>query len=169
MKLKRPPRLRKSLRGVRLPRTGLRWAALAAVMATLVAVSSAWGIYTGMQMYRARMATTASNVANAHTTRTASGGAYRRRDPVFRTEPVGGAFAGRLERAIQRVEVERVVLDRRAPITRFDPGHPDADAEGYAGDHDGCGIEGDADHTHQAEDGDDRQQVRYRGKQGQPY
>jgi flagellar basal-body rod protein FlgC len=86
---------------------------------------------SGLVAQRARMATTASNVANAHTTRTASGGAYRRRDPVFRTEPVGGAFAGRLERAIQRVEVERVVLDRRAPITRFDPGHPDADANGY--------------------------------------
>jgi flagellar basal-body rod protein FlgC len=86
---------------------------------------------SGLVAQRARMATTASNVANAHTTRTASGGAYRRRDPVFRTESVGGAFAGRLERALQRVEVERVALDRRAPITRFDPGHPDADANGY--------------------------------------
>ena len=86
---------------------------------------------SGLIAQRARMATTASNVANAHTTRTASGGAYRRRDPVFRTEPVGGPFAGRLERALQRVEVDRVALDTRAPITRFDPGHPDADADGY--------------------------------------
>ena len=86
---------------------------------------------SGLVAQRARMATTASNVANAHTTRTASGGAYRRRDPVFRTTPVGGPFAGRLERAIQRVEVARVSLDRRAPITRFDPGHPDANPDGY--------------------------------------
>ncbi len=86
---------------------------------------------SGLVAQRARMATTASNVANAHTTRTASGGAYRRRDPLFRTVPVGGPFSGRLERAIKRVEVERVVLDQRAPITRFDPGHPDASPDGY--------------------------------------
>jgi flagellar basal-body rod protein FlgC len=82
---------------------------------------------SGLVAQRARMAATASNVANAQTTRSESGGVYRRRDPVFRTEPVGG----RLERALHRVEVERVVLDARAPLTRFEPGHPDADADGY--------------------------------------
>ncbi len=86
---------------------------------------------SGLIAQRARMATTASNMANAHTTRTESGGAYRRRDPVFRTESIGGPFAGRLEREIQRVEVARVSLDPRPPITRFDPGHPDANADGY--------------------------------------
>jgi flagellar basal-body rod protein FlgC len=86
---------------------------------------------SGLVAQRARMAATASNVANAQTTHTDSGGVYRRRDPVFRTEPVGGPFAGRLERALHRVEVERVVLDARPPITRFEPGHPDADADGY--------------------------------------
>ena len=39
---------------------------------------------SGLVAQRARMSATASNVANAHTTRTASGEAYRRRDPVFR-------------------------------------------------------------------------------------
>jgi flagellar basal-body rod protein FlgC len=86
---------------------------------------------SGLVAQRARMAATASNVANAQTTRTDSGGVYRRRDPVFRAEPVAGPFAGRLERALHRVEVERVVLDARAPLTRFEPGHPDADADGY--------------------------------------
>jgi len=86
---------------------------------------------SGLVVQRARMATISSNVANAFTTRSASGEAYRRRDPVFRTESVGGAFAGRLERAIQRVKIDSVALDPRGPITLFDPGHPDADANGY--------------------------------------
>ena len=86
---------------------------------------------SGLVAQRARISATASNVANSRTTRTASGEAYRRRDPVFRTESVGGPFAGRLERAIQRVKVDRVALDPRGPITHFDPGHPDANADGY--------------------------------------
>lgn len=86
---------------------------------------------SGLVAQRARMAATASNVANAQTTRTASGDVYRRRDPVFRTDSIGGPFAGELVRSIQRVRVERVAVDPRPPIARFDPGHPDADERGY--------------------------------------
>ena len=86
---------------------------------------------SGLVAQRARMAATASNLANAQTTRTAEGGPYRRRDPVFRTLPVAGAFGSRLERAIRGVEVDRVALDPRPAITRFEPGHPDADDAGY--------------------------------------
>ena len=85
---------------------------------------------SGLAAQRARMATTASNMANAHTTSTAAGGPYRRRDPVFRAEPVSGPFGDRLDRAVRRVAVPRVALDPRPPISRFDPGHPDADARG---------------------------------------
>jgi flagellar basal-body rod protein FlgC len=86
---------------------------------------------SGLAAQRARMAATASNLANAETTRTAGGGPYQRRDPVFRTAAVGGPFAGQLDRAIQRVEVARIAVDPRPGVTRFEPGHPDADAEGY--------------------------------------
>ncbi len=86
---------------------------------------------SGLVAQRARMATTASNVANAHTTRSASGGVYQRRDPVFRSEAVAGPFASGLERAIQRVQVERVAVDSRPPLTHYEPGHPDADENGY--------------------------------------
>jgi len=86
---------------------------------------------SGLIAQRSRMAVTASNVANAETTRTAEGGAYQRRDPVFRAAPVGGPFASRLDRALRGVEVTRVVRDPRPPVTRFDPGHPDADADGF--------------------------------------
>ncbi len=86
---------------------------------------------SGLMAQRSRMAVTASNVANAETTRTAEGGAYQRRDPVFRATSPAGPFSDRLDRAMRGVEVTRVVRDPRAPVTRFDPGHPDADADGF--------------------------------------
>lgn len=84
----------------------------------------------GLAAQRARMAATASNLANAQTTRTPDGGPYRRRDPVFGVEPIGGPFASALERSFQRVTLTGVALDARPPVLRYDPGHPDADADG---------------------------------------
>ncbi len=86
---------------------------------------------SGLVAQRARMAATASNLANAQTTRTEEGGPYRRRDPVFTSRSVDGDFGSRLSRAVRKVEVERVALDPREAITRYEPGHPDANAEGY--------------------------------------
>ncbi len=86
---------------------------------------------SGLVAQRLRLATTASNLANAETTRTAEGGAYRRRDPVFRSAAIGGPFGTRLDRAIRRVDVPRVAIDPRPPLRRLDPGHPDADAAGW--------------------------------------
>ncbi|HKK53714.1 MAG TPA: flagellar basal body protein, partial [Myxococcota bacterium] len=48
---------------------------------------------SGLRAQRTRMTVTASNIANAQTTRTAEGGPYRRRDPVFEAERVGSPFA----------------------------------------------------------------------------
>ena len=86
---------------------------------------------SGLRAQRARLAVTATNIANAQTTRTREGGPYRRRDPVFEPRPIGGAFASALERKLRGVAVTRVVLDEREPITRFLPEHPDADESGY--------------------------------------
>lgn len=86
---------------------------------------------SGLRAQRTRMTVTASNIANAQTTRTREGGPYRRRDPVFEAERIGGGFASKLERKIHSVDVARIVRDDRDPITRFLPDHPDADAEGY--------------------------------------
>ena len=86
---------------------------------------------SGLLAQRVRMGVTASNLANAETTRTRAGGPYLRRDPSFQATPQGGPFGDRLERALRGVEVNRVVLDRRPPELRFAPGHPDANADGY--------------------------------------
>ena len=44
---------------------------------------------SGLSAERKRMEVAANNIANAHTTRTAEGGAYRRQDVVFAAEPHG--------------------------------------------------------------------------------
>ncbi|NNL66647.1 MAG: flagellar basal body rod protein FlgC [Myxococcales bacterium] len=86
---------------------------------------------SGLEAQRARMAAAASNLANVHTTRTASGGPYRRRDPVFTTAGMGEPFGTALERAVRRVEVKEVAVDGREPLLHFDPAHPDANEEGF--------------------------------------
>ena len=85
---------------------------------------------SGLAAQRARLGVTASNLANAQTTRTAEGGPYRRRDPVFVAEPMGRGFQDQLARQVRRVRVTRIATDTREPITRFDPGHPDAGPDG---------------------------------------
>jgi flagellar basal-body rod protein FlgC len=85
---------------------------------------------------RERAEVVASNMANAETTRTAKGGPYQRQEVVFGSSPVGGSsFAERLASAgtgnVQGVHVVNVVTDPTPAIRRFDPSHPDADAQGY--------------------------------------
>jgi flagellar basal-body rod protein FlgC len=85
---------------------------------------------SGLLAQRVRMVVTSSNIANAQTTRTAEGGPYQRRDPVFAAKPLGG-FGSHLDREIAAVEVPRVEKDARPGPMRFDPGHPDANPDGY--------------------------------------
>lgn len=88
---------------------------------------------TSLGAERIRMSTTASNLANAQTTRTEAGGPYKRKDPVFSAVPVDKAniFSGELERALAVVEVNDIVEDQSPPRLEYDPGHPDANAKGY--------------------------------------
>jgi flagellar basal-body rod protein FlgC len=67
-----------------------------------------------------------SNLANARTTRTAEGGPYRRREVVFAEVPVD-SFA----QSLRSVEARVAVDPEQRPQLVFDPGHPDADAQGY--------------------------------------
>ncbi len=85
----------------------------------------------GLDAQRMRMTVTASNLANADSTRTPGGGPYRRRDPVFRAEPLDRSFAGALDRRLQTVRVTRIETDSRPPVLRYQPGHPDADESGF--------------------------------------
>jgi flagellar basal-body rod protein FlgC len=85
---------------------------------------------------RERAELSASNMANAETTRTIEGGAYRRQNVVFAARhPFSSGFAVTLasftDIHAEGVQVAAVVQDASPPTRRFDPGHPDADASGY--------------------------------------
>ncbi len=84
---------------------------------------------SGLGAQRLRMEAVASNLANAGTTRTAEGGPYRRRDVVF--EAVSMPFRDALEAASRGVRVASVTEDNSPPRLRYEPGHPDADPQGY--------------------------------------
>jgi flagellar basal-body rod protein FlgC len=79
----------------------------------------------GLSAQRTRMETVASNLANARTTRTPEGGPYKRIAPVFVVTPVAE------NAALRGVRVTEIVEDPSPPVLRFEPGHPDADVEGY--------------------------------------
>src|SRR5215831_13685681 len=73
---------------------------------------------SGLTSQRQRAEITSANIANAQTTRTPEGGPYRRKDVVFQS-------------ILKGVEVSDIVDDQTAFDRRYEPGHPDADAQGY--------------------------------------
>ena len=78
---------------------------------------------------RLRMDVTAENLANAQSTRGADGsGPYKRKEVVL--EQAGSSFADSLQ-AARGVRVAGIVEDPTPARRVYDPGHPDADAEGY--------------------------------------
>lgn len=85
---------------------------------------------------RTRMNLISGNLANASTTRTPEGGPYKRKDAVFAAAPLensrfGRALDGAAGQGVRQVAVERIVEDQSPPRVQYDPGHPDADAQGY--------------------------------------
>jgi flagellar basal-body rod protein FlgC len=90
---------------------------------------------SGLIAERTRMDVTSQNLANAQSS------GYRRQDVVLRQS--GGGFANVLGQAIgasseapagganRGVEVAEVVTDQSEQRRVYDPGHPDADAQGY--------------------------------------
>lgn len=86
---------------------------------------------------RQRAEVVAANMANAETTHTPAGGPYHRKEVVFQTSgnlPFRMMLAGfhsTLNGALPAVRVQRVVDDPSPSLMRYDPGHPDANKEGY--------------------------------------
>jgi flagellar basal-body rod protein FlgC len=75
---------------------------------------------SGLSAQRARLDVIAGNIANVETTRTPDGGPYRRVETVFASSGEPGG-----------VEVMGTMMDPRPPRMVYQPGHPDADAEGF--------------------------------------
>jgi flagellar basal-body rod protein FlgC len=107
----------------------------------------------GLSAQRVRVNTISGNIANAQTTRTEEGGPYRRKEVVFKainfndvyndmlqnsttslpySDPLDeGEFGKKANPAIMSVIVDKVVRDDSKPQMRYEPNHPDADANGY--------------------------------------
>jgi flagellar basal-body rod protein FlgC len=87
---------------------------------------------SGLNAERARIEVAVSNLANAESTRSASGEPYRRRDVILAADAVDPPFAGALDAASTTgVRVAAVVEDRAEFKRRYEPSHPDADADGF--------------------------------------
>ena len=90
---------------------------------------------SGLSADRTRINTISMNLANAKTTRTPQGGPYRRRSVVQQTADVDDPFSihmrSALDRAVQGVRVSAVTMDNRPFKRVYEPGNPDANAEGY--------------------------------------
>lgn len=94
---------------------------------------------SGMSAQRARLNSISSNIANINTTQTPEGGPYRRKDVVFESVPdaksfgdivlnqAGSSSAGQAD----QVQVADVIYDKKAPILKYEPNHPDANEDGY--------------------------------------
>ncbi|EII5819723.1 flagellar basal body rod protein FlgC [Campylobacter jejuni] len=107
----------------------------------------------GLSAQRFRMNVISSNIANANTTRTAEGGPYRRRKVIFKATDFDKLLNEQINKdnnflkyenplndpsspeeakpAIQSVVVDKVVRDDKDFRMKYDPSHPDANAEGY--------------------------------------
>jgi flagellar basal-body rod protein FlgC len=97
---------------------------------------------SGMTAERLRMDVVADNLANVNTTRTQEGGPFRRHRVVF--EPRQGDFFSTLAGAtgatgatgnnagqLSGVHVAAIEADNTPARRVYDPGHPDAGADGY--------------------------------------
>lgn len=88
---------------------------------------------SGLTAERLRMDVISNNIANANTTRTAEGGAYRRQIVLF--EPrTGQSFAQMLSQEMDSGDGVKVVgiAKDNSPMRRvYEPNHPDADKDGY--------------------------------------
>lgn len=94
---------------------------------------------SGLSATRLQMDVTAQNLANAQTTRGPNGGPYQRQSVILQeVQPsgfqsalsgaVGGSTGGP---AAGGVQVSGIVSDQSPPRMVYDPGNPDANAQGY--------------------------------------
>ena len=88
---------------------------------------------SGLSAERLRMDTIASNIANVSTTRTADGGPYRRKVAVFQEnfDNVYDAATNKYEEKPLGVRAVKIAEDQSPFQMEYDPGNPDANADGY--------------------------------------
>lgn len=80
---------------------------------------------SAMSAQSLRLNTVASNLANADSVAGSPDAVYRAKQPVFSAEPVGN------DPTLAGVRVTEVRESGAAPLKRYEPDHPLADAQGY--------------------------------------
>jgi flagellar basal-body rod protein FlgC len=98
-------------------------------MSTLSSAISASASALGAE--RTRIEAAVSNLANAESTQSQNGQPYRRRDVILSADPVNSFDAALGRSTATGVKVARVVEDQSEYRRRYEPGHPDADADGF--------------------------------------
>ncbi len=89
---------------------------------------------TGLKAERMRMEVAAGNIANANATRSPDGGPYRRQQVVFETQmqsALGGMVSQGGQNQLGGVGVVGIESDRSPFPKVYNPGHPDADPDGF--------------------------------------
>jgi flagellar basal-body rod protein FlgC len=98
-------------------------------MSTLSAALSASASALGVE--RTRIEVAVSNIANAESTRGIDGQPYRRRDVVLAEDPVASFDRVLGQASATGVKVAGIVQDTSPFRRRYEPGHPDADGDGF--------------------------------------
>ncbi len=98
-------------------------------MATLNAAMSASA--SALAVQRTRIEVAVSNMANAESTKGANGQPYRRRNVLLAPEPVASFDATLGGMQATGVQVTGITEDQTPFKRRYDPGHPDADPDGF--------------------------------------
>ncbi len=92
---------------------------------------------SGLTAQRQRAEVSAANMANAETTRTENGTPYQRKHVILAAGAQDSTFAmsmlkhGSNAPGNEGVSVAGVMDSTAPPVMRYDPSHPDADANGY--------------------------------------
>lgn len=80
---------------------------------------------SAMTAQSVRLSTVASNLANSDSVAGSPDAVYKAKQPVFSADPVAG------DPSLAGVKVTSVQDSTAAPLKRYEPSHPLADAQGY--------------------------------------
>lgn len=87
---------------------------------------------SGLSVNRLRVNLLASNIANAETTKTEDGGHYKPKQLVQVAKTMSGSFSSSLDKMTLAKPVAMAVVEDNGPAKMvYQPGHPDADENGY--------------------------------------
>lgn len=96
---------------------------------------------SGMGAQRTRINIVSANIANASTTHTKDGGPYKKQNVVFEemllqtqksTQSNSSDKKNNMENlTLSAVGVKSVIESKNEPVMKYEPGHPDANKDGY--------------------------------------